>query len=92
MNEVHPGQTGCTQEESIEEEQARAHAVQKWFNVMQKKEKKKKKKYKDDDKDKDNDDDMYHPSQDTTMTAKLTLSSDPPKGSSRKLTGRVTHK
>ena len=28
----------------------------------------------------------------TTMTAKLTLSSDPPKGSSRKLTGRVTHK
>ena len=46
----------------IEEEQARAHAVQKWFSVMQKKEKKKK--YKDDDKDKDDDDDTYHPSQD----------------------------
>ena len=28
----------------------------------------------------------------TTMTAKLTPSSDPPKGSSRKLTGRVTCK
>ena len=28
----------------------------------------------------------------TAMTAKLTPSSDPPKGSSRKLTGRETHK
>ena len=28
----------------------------------------------------------------TTMTAKLTQSSDPPKGSSRKLTGQVTRK
>ena len=28
----------------------------------------------------------------TTMRAKLTPSSNPPKGSSRKLTGRVTHK
>ena len=48
----------------IEEEQARACAVQKWFSVMQKKgkKKKKKKKYKDDDED--DDDDMYHPSQD----------------------------
>ena len=66
MNEVHLGQTGCTREESIEEEQAQAHAVQKWFSVMQKKEKKKKKKkkYKDDDEDEDEDDDTYHLSQD----------------------------
>ena len=66
MNEVHPGQTGRTREESIEEEQAQACAVQKWFSVMQKKEKKKKKKkkYKDDDEDEDDDDDTYHPSQD----------------------------
>ena len=48
----------------IEEEQAQACALQKWFSVMQKKEKKKKKKYKGDDEDKDNDDDTYHPSQD----------------------------
>ena len=47
----------------IEDERARAHAVQKWFNEMQRKEKKKKKKYKDDDDD-DDDDDTYHPSQD----------------------------
>ena len=46
----------------IEGEQARAHAVQKWFSEMQWKEKKKK--YKDDDEDKDDDDDTYHPSQD----------------------------
>ena len=66
MNEVHPGQTGHTREESIKEEQAQARAVQKWFSVMQKKEKKKKKKkkYKDDDEDEDEDDDMYHLSQD----------------------------
>ena len=62
--EIHPGQTGRTREELIEEEQARACAVRKWFSVMQKKEKKKKKKYKDDDEDEDDDDDMYHPSQD----------------------------
>ena len=62
MNEVHPGQTGHIREELIEEEQARACAVQKWLSVMQKKEKKKK--YKDDDKDQDDDDDTYHPSQD----------------------------
>ena len=62
MNEVHPGQTGRTQEELIEEEQARARAVQKWLSVMQKK--KKKKKYKDDNEDEDDDDDTYHPSQD----------------------------
>ena len=50
----------------IEEEEARAHAVQKWFSVIQKKEKKKKKKrkYKDDDEDEDDDDDTYHPSKD----------------------------
>ena len=59
MYEVHPGQRGRT---LIEEEQARGHAVQKWFSVMQKK--KKKKKYKDDDEDEDDDDDTYHPSQD----------------------------
>ena len=60
--EKHLGQTGCTQEELIEKEQAQAHAVRKWFSVMQKKEKKKKKKYKDDDEDEN--DDTYHPSQD----------------------------
>ena len=50
----------------IEEEEARAHAVRKWFSVIQKKEKKKKKKrkYKDDDEDEDDDDDTYHPSKD----------------------------
>ena len=49
----------------IKDERAQAHAVQKWFNEMQRKEKKKKKKkkYKDDDND-DDDDDTYHPSQD----------------------------
>ena len=68
INEIHPGPTGRTQEELIEEEEAQAHAVRKWFSVMQKKEKKKKKKrkrkYKDDDEDEDDDDDMYHLSQD----------------------------
>ena len=59
MYEAHLGQTERTREELIEEEQARACAVQKWFSVMQKK----KKKYKDDDEDED-DDDTYHPSQD----------------------------
>ena len=48
----------------IEQEQARAHAVQKWLSIMQKKEKKKKKKYKDNDEDEDEDDDTYHLSQD----------------------------
>ena len=65
MKETHPGSTGCTREELIEDERAQVHAVRKWFNEMQRKEKKKKKKkkYKDDDDD-DDDDDMYHPSQD----------------------------
>ena len=65
MKETHPGSTGCTREELIEDERARAHAVWKWFNEMQRteKKKKKKKKYKDDDDDNDNGD-MYHPSQD----------------------------
>ena len=55
----------------IEDEQARAHAVQQWFKEMQRKErkkkKKKKKKHRDDDDDDDDDkddDDMYHLSQD----------------------------
>ena len=43
MNEVHLGQTGHTQEELMKEEQAQAHALQKWLSVIQKKEKKKKK-------------------------------------------------
>ena len=66
MKETHPGSTGRTGEELIEGEQARAHAVQKWFSEMQRKEKKKKKKkkYKDDDEDDDDDDNTYHPSQD----------------------------
>ena len=64
MNEVYPGQTGCTREELIKEEQTQARAVQKWLSVIQKKEKKKKKKYKDDDEDEDDNDDMYHPFQD----------------------------
>ena len=56
------------------------------------KEKKKKRKYKDDDEDEDDHDDTVSTCPKTTMmTAKLTQSSDPPKGSSRKLTGRVTH-
>ena len=90
--EKHLGQTGCTREELLDEEQARARAVRKWFSVMQKKEKKKKKKRSTR---------MMtrmtmmirttHPKT-TTMTAKLTPSSDPPKGSSRKLTGKVTLK
>ena len=70
MKEIHQGSTVCTQEEMIEDEQARAHAVQQWFKEMQRKErkkkKKKKKKHRDDD-DNDNeedDDDTYHPSQD----------------------------
>ena len=65
MKETHLGSTGRSREELIKGEQARVHAVQKWFNEMQRKEKKKKKKkkYKDDDDD-DDDDDMYHPSQD----------------------------
>ena len=47
----------------IEDEQARACAVWKWFKEMQKKEKKMKHRDDDDDNDED-DDDMYHPSQD----------------------------
>ena len=66
MKETHPGSSGCTREELIEDERARACAVQKWFSEMQRKEKKKKKKrkYKDDDEDEDDDDNMYHQSQD----------------------------
>ena len=60
MKETHPGSTGHSQEELIKGKQAPAHAVQKWFNEMQRRKKKNKKKYKDDD----DDDDMYHPSQD----------------------------
>ena len=66
MSEIHPGSTVHTQEEVIEDEQARVHAVWKWFKEMQRKEKKKKKKHRDDD-DNDNDEDddkTYHPSQD----------------------------
>ena len=49
----------------IEDEQARVHAVWKWFKEMQRKEKKKKKKKKHrDDDDDDDDDETYHPSQD----------------------------
>ena len=51
----------------IEDEQARSHAVQQWFNEMQRKERKKKKKCRDEDDDDDDDesnDDTYHPSQD----------------------------
>ena len=66
MREIYPGSTVHTQEEVIEDEQAQAHAVQKWFKEMQRKEKKKKKKHRDDDDDDDDEDDdeMYHPSQD----------------------------
>ena len=74
----------------IKEEQAQAHAVQKWFSVMQKR--KKKKKYKDDDEDEDDDDDTYHPSQDYNDDSQVDPEFRPTKGSSRKLTGRVTHK
>ena len=66
MKETHPGSTVHTQEEMIEDVQARAHAVWKWFKEMQRKEKKKKKKkkHRDDDVDDEDDDEMYHPSQD----------------------------
>ena len=70
MREIHLGSTVRTQEEMIEDEQARAHAVWKWFKEMQRKERKKKKKSKkkhrdnDDDDDDEDDDDTYHPSQD----------------------------
>ena len=60
MSEIHPGSTVRTREEVIEDEQAGAHAVWKWFKEMQRKEKKKK--HRDDD-DED-DDEKYHPSQD----------------------------
>ena len=61
MKQTHPGSTGRTREELIEDERARARAVQRWFSEMQKK--KKKKKYKDDDEDEDDDDNTYYPSQ-----------------------------
>ena len=65
MKETHPGSTERSREELIKGERARACAVWKWLNEMQRREKKKKKKkkYKDDDDD-DDDDNMYHPSQD----------------------------
>ena len=62
MTEKHPGSTGHTREEMIEDEQVQVHAVWKLFKEMQRKEKKKKKKHRDDD-DED-DDDMNHLSQD----------------------------
>ena len=67
MKEIHLGSTVHTREEMIEDEQAWAHAVWKWFKEMKRKEKKKKKKKKhreDDDDNDEDDDDMYHPSQD----------------------------
>ena len=66
MKEIHPGTTACTQEEMIEDEQARVHTVWQWFKEIQRKErrKKKKKKHRDDDDDDKDDDKMYHPSQD----------------------------
>ena len=66
MKEAHPGVAEHTQEELIEGERARAHAVWKWFSEMQWKEKKKKKrkKYKDEDEDENDDDNTYHLSQD----------------------------
>ena len=71
MKEIHPGSTVRIQEEMIEDEQARAHAVCQWFKDMQRRERRKKKKKKkkcrdddDDDDDDEDDDEMYHPSQD----------------------------
>ena len=92
MKEIHPGSTVRTRKEMIENEQARAHAVWQWLKEMQRNERKKKKKHRDydnDDDDKD-DDKMYHPSQDSMTTAKLTPSSGPPEGSSGKPTRRAT--
>ena len=50
----------------IEDEQARAHTVRKWFKEMQRRErrKKKKKRCRYDDDDDEDDDETYHPSQD----------------------------
>ena len=66
MSEIHPGSTVHTRQKMITDEQARAHAVRKWFKEMQRKEKKKKKKkkHRDDDDDDEDDYEMYHPSQD----------------------------
>ena len=55
MKETHPGSTVHTREEMIEDEQARVHAVRKWFREMQRKEKKKKKKHRDDEDDDEDD-------------------------------------
>ena len=63
ISEIHPGSTVHTRE-VIEDEQARAHAVWKWFKEMQRKEKKKKHRDDDDDDDDKDDDETYHPSQD----------------------------
>ena len=69
MKEIHLGSTVHTQEEMIEDEQARAHAVGQWFKDMQRRERRKKKKKKkksrdDDEEEEEDDDDTYHPSQD----------------------------
>ena len=94
MSEIHPGSTVCTQEEMIEDEQARVHAVRKLFKEMQRKKrkKKKKKKHRDDDDDDEDDDETYHPSQDYNDDSKVDPEFSPPKGSSGKLTRRATHK
>ena len=66
MRKIHPGATVCTQEEMIEDEQARAHAARQLFRELQRRErrKKKKKKHRDDDDDDEDDDETYHLSQD----------------------------
>ena len=70
VRETHPGATVRTQEEMIEDEQAREHAVHQLFKEFQRRErrkKKKKKKHRDDDDDYDDnedDDEKYHLSQD----------------------------
>ena len=66
MRESHPGATVHTQQEMIEDKQARVHAARQLFRELQRRErrKKKKKKHRDDDDDDEDDDEMYHPSQD----------------------------
>ena len=75
VKEIHPAATVCTQEEMIEDEQARVHTVHQWFREMQRRErrKKKKKKHRDDDDDDDNkdNDETYHPSQDYNDDSKV---------------------
>ena len=69
MRDVHQGATVRTQEQMIEDEQAREHAARQLLKELQRRErrkkKKKRKKHDDDDNDNDEDDDeTYHPSQD----------------------------